>query len=189
MKKGALFLAFCWLLLLAVPPVLAEPSPYVIDVAHSILDFEVKSFLIDAQGTFKDFKAEVFFDPEKIEKSRVVFTIEAASIDTRIQKRDDHLRSPDFLDVAKHPQITFVSKKVIKTGPNSFDLVGDFSLHGVTKELKIPVQIVRVDQNRARFKGGIILKRSHFGITYQSKLNPIDDDIKVALDINIMQPQ
>lgn len=188
MKKKTVLAALLLFLALAIPPIYAEPSLYVIDVAHSILDFEVKSFLVDAQGTFKDFKGDIFFDRENIEKSRVVFTIEATSIDTRIEKRDNHLRSADFLDVARYPQITFNSKKVIKTGSNSFDLVGDFTLHGVTKELKIPVQIVRVGENRARFKGGISFKRSDFGITYQSKINPIDDLIKVALDINIMQP-
>ena len=61
-------------------------------------------------------------------------------------------------------------------------------MHGVTKELKIPVQIVRVDEKRARFKGATSLKRSDFGITYNSIINPIDDQIKVALDINILQP-
>ncbi len=190
MRKKTIWAALLLMLaVLAALRVYAEPAPYVIDLAHSILDFEVKSFLVDAQGTFKNFKGDIFFDRENIEKSRVLFTIEANSIDTRIEKRDNHLRSVDFLDVSRYPQITFTSKKIIKNGNNRFDLVGDFSLHGVTKELKIPVEIVRVDQKRARFKGKVDFKRSDFGITYNSIINPIDDLIKVALDINIMQPQ
>jgi polyisoprenoid-binding protein YceI len=188
MRKKTLFTLFLLVLAVAVPAAYAQAEPYVIDVAHSILDFEIKSFFIDAQGTFKEFRGEVLFDQNSLEKSSIKFTIDVNSIDTRFQKRDDHLRGADFFDVARYPQIAFVSKKVIKTGPNTFDLVGDFSLHGVTKELKVPVQIIMVDKNRARFKAGISFKRSDFGITYNSKINPIDDLIKVALDINIMQP-
>ena len=99
----------------------------------------MRHILTKVRGTFRDFAGTIDFDKAKPENSTVEFRIKATSVDTGIQKRDDHLRSPDFFDVATHPEIVFKSTKVVAKGGNKFDVTGDFTLHGVTKQITLPV--------------------------------------------------
>jgi polyisoprenoid-binding protein YceI len=166
----------------------AAPEPQIIDVAHSTLDFTAQSLLIDAEGTFKEWKGAVNLDKDDMTKSTVEVTIDAKSIDTRIDKRNDHLRSADFFDVAKYPSITFKSTKIVKTGDKSYDMTGDLTIKGVTKPVTLAVVVDRVGDPYTRFKATGKLSRSAFGVSYNSSLNPIEDEIKFNMVINVRKP-
>ena len=130
------------LLTLSVMLALASPAMadiYTVDRAHSEAAFQVRHILTKVRGTFRDFTGTINFDKAKPENSSVEFVIKATSIDTGTQKRDDHLRSADFFDVATHPEITFKSTKVVSKGTGKFDVIGDFTMHGVTKQITLPV--------------------------------------------------
>src|SRR5438105_4253252 len=124
------------------------PRPHVIDKAHSQINFVGEARFISAHGFFEKWDAEVNLDPAQIDSASLKITIDAASINTRIQQRDNHLRSKDFFDVAQYPTITFVSKKVNKTGEQKYDVVGNLTLRGVTKELTVPLMMVFYENNR-----------------------------------------
>src|SRR5499426_1386054 len=127
------------LLFLTTITVVAQPRPHVVDHAYSQINFVAEARFISAHGHFDKWDAEVQLDPAKIENSSFKITIDAASINTRVQRRDNHLRSKDFFDVATYPQITLVSKKIMKTGDRTYDVTGDLTLRGVTKQLDVEV--------------------------------------------------
>lgn len=163
--------------------------PYVVDRTHSEINFIAPSRLLDAHGTFDKWTADVQADPANIERSSVRLTIDPASINTRITRRDDHLRSPDFFDVAKYPQITFVSKSVRKSSDSSATIIGDLTMHGVTKQIAVPVTMAFNDGSRGRFTGAFPLNRKEWGVNGNSTVNPVEDVIKVEFTINITAPQ
>lgn len=118
--------------LAAVPAVAA---PWVLDKSHAHVTFSVDHLgYSQTQGQFRVFDADIDFDPTAVETSRVSFTIDAASVDTGWAKRDEHIRSKDFFDVANHPKITFVSTKVEKTGADTARVTGKLTLLGKTME-------------------------------------------------------
>lgn len=167
----------------------ATPRTHLIDKSHSQINFVAEARFISAHGFFDKWEAEVLYNPQKIEESSFKVTIDAASINTRIQRRDDHLRSKDFLSVAEYPQITFVSKKISKASDKMLNITGDMMLRGVTKEIEVPVEMVFYDNNRGRFRGTFPLNRKDFGITFNSGMNPIEDVVKVQFDINILDKE
>lgn len=110
---------------------------YKIDPVHSSITFKVRHFFSYVKGNFRKFEGTITVDSAHPEKSSVTATIDAASVDTGNEKRDADLRSADFFEVAKFPTITFKSKSVKRTGENSGDIVGDLTMHGVTKEITL----------------------------------------------------
>jgi polyisoprenoid-binding protein YceI len=118
---------------------LAQASTWTADPAHSNVGFKVKHMMVsNVHGSFGKFEVTVNYDEKDVTKSSVNVTIDAASINTGVERRDNHLRSPDFFDVAKFPQLTFVSKRVEKAG-ESLNIIGDLTMHGVTKEVALDV--------------------------------------------------
>ena len=115
---------------------------YKFDQSHSTIGFKVHQFLGTTNGRFAKFSGEIDIDREHPEKSSVSAKIDVRSIDTRIQKRDDHLRSAEFFNVAKFPEITFKSHSVKRTGPQSGDILGDLTMHGVTKPITLHVKLL-----------------------------------------------
>ncbi|MCA1658602.1 MAG: YceI family protein, partial [Verrucomicrobiaceae bacterium] len=105
-----------------------------IDPSHSTIAFKVRHMLGTARGSFTKFSGTIDFDREHPEQSSVTVTIQAASIDTGIAKRDDHLRG-ELFNVAKYPEITFKSRRVKQTGANSGEIAGDLTMHGVTRAI------------------------------------------------------
>src|SRR4030067_2540019 len=112
-----------------------------IDPVHSSVGFTIRHIVSNVKGRFTDFSGTIVYDPKKIENSSVMVSIKAVTIDTDNQKRDDHLRSPDFFDVEKFPEITFQSAKVAKKG-NKFILNGTLIMHGIEKKVSIPFEIL-----------------------------------------------
>jgi len=118
--------------------VAANASEWVIDQSHSNIGFSVKHMMVSTvHGSFAKYTAKVNFDETKSEALSVEAEIEIASIDTRVQQRDDHLRSADFFDAANHPLMTFKSKKAKALGNGKFEVTGDLMIRGVTKEVTL----------------------------------------------------
>lgn len=165
----------------------AGTDAYEIDAVHSAVIFRVQHFNAGfTYGRFNGFKGTFAWDAEKPEACNVEITVDAASVDTNDKKRDDHLRTPDFLDVAKFPTITFKSTAVKKVGDTQFDVTGTLTLHGVTKSLT-----VRMDKTgeakdawgayRMGFEGTIQVKRSEYGIV--ALPGGVGDDIRLTIAI------
>ena len=167
----------------------AGPAPHIIDPPHSQINFVAEAKFISCHGFFDKWQADVQLDPQKVETSSVKITIDAASINTRVQQRDNHLRSKDFFAVDQFPQITFVSKKINKTGANKYGIVGDLTLRGVTKEIEVPAEMVFYDKNRGRFRGTFQINRKEYGINFDSAMNSIQDIVQVQFDINVLDKE
>lgn len=120
-------------------PALAD---FVLDKSHAHIRFSVDHLGFSAvHGQFREFDAEIDFDPERVEETKVRFTIQAASVDTFWEARDEHIRGADFFDVANHPEITFVSTSVTPTGAETAEITGDLTLRGVTREVTFDAKL------------------------------------------------
>ena len=170
-------------------PVLADT--YAIDKNHSEATFQVRHILTKVRGTFRDFGGTINFDKAKPENSSVEFRIKTGSIDTGVQKRDDHLRSPDFFDAATHPEIVFKSTKVVSKGNNTFDVTGDFTMHGVTKQITLPVTFLGEQKfmkgAKAGFETAITINRKDYGLTWNRALESggvmVGEEVEIAINI------
>ena len=170
-----------------------ESGVYTFDKAHSFIGFKVNHMgLIDVPGFFRDFTGTVNYDASDIKKSSVEFTAKVTSIDTGVAGRDKHLRTADFFDVEKFPELTFKSTKVEKKGKNLV-VTGDLTMRGVTKQIAIPFQIAGWLPGGERsgpkmgIQGETTLNRRDFGVNYGNNLPSgiaaIGDNVKVVLQI------
>jgi polyisoprenoid-binding protein YceI len=162
------------------------------DPAHSTITFKVGHLLGPAKGKFTKFSGTIEVDREHPEKSSVTATIQAASIDTANAKRDEHLRSADFFNVQQYPEITFKSRRVKRTGANTGEIAGDFTMHGVTRAITLNVQLLgdpgsaAKDQTTRWRVTTAPLKRSEFKLGWSKGVETvamIGDE--VAVDIQI----
>lgn len=189
MKK--LLTLTCLSALLIVQSALAADT-YAIDKAHSSIGFQVRHLFSNVPGKFDDFTGTIQFDEANPEQSSVEVKIKAASINTGVKMRDEDLRSPNFFDAAKFPEISFQSKSVKKTGDNLFDVTGDLTMHGVTKEVVLKAELLG---KGAGMKPGSVLtgwdattaiKRSEFGLAWNKVIEGtqvVGDDVKIELHI------
>ena len=120
----------------------AAVETYTIDPVHSSVGFKVRHFLTKVPGTFTTFSGTITVDRDNLENSSVVAKIDVGSVTTGTEKRDTHLKSPDFFDVAKFDSITFTSTAWKKTGDATFDVTGDLTIHGVTKSVVLKVDLL-----------------------------------------------
>ncbi|MBE7515672.1 MAG: YceI family protein [Chloracidobacterium sp.] len=173
----------------------AASAPLAVDPNHSSVSFSLPILggLSKVTGKFGSFKADLNFDKSDITKSSVVATIKADSISTGIGARDNHLKTADFFDVEKYPEITFKSKKVEKKG-GKYILTGDFSMHGVTKEISFPFTIsgscadkkASAVDGPCGFNATLQLNRNDYGISYGRKDNPDFMGSVVNVDLSIL---
>jgi polyisoprenoid-binding protein YceI len=163
-----------------------------IDPSRSTIAFKVRHMLGNAKGNFSKFSGTINVDRDHPEQSSVTVTIDAASIDTAIAKRDEHLRGDDFFNVRKFPEITFKSRLVKQTGPNEGEIAGDLTMHGVTRPITLKVQLLGSADSAAknqRTRWRVItspLKRSDFKLGWSKgveAVSMIGDE--VAVDIQI----
>src|SRR5947208_1988124 len=128
---------------------------YKFDSSGSAIGFTVHQFLGTTHGKFTSFSGKIDVDREHPENSSVTAQIDVRSIDTRIKKRDDHLRSPEFFNVEKFPQMTFRSRSVKRTGPQSGDILGGLTMHGVTKPITLHVKLLTPPNETNRTRWGV----------------------------------
>ncbi len=174
------------LILLNALPLQAAPETYIADPAHSSVQFRIKHFFSKVTGCFQKFESTITVDREAPEKNEVTASIDVASVDTNQQKRDNHLRSPDFFDAVKFPKMTFVSKSWKALGNDTFEVVGDLALHGVTKSVTLQVQNTGFGPGMqgSQISGWEVrgtLKRSDFGITTGAPA--VGDDVEIEIDV------
>jgi polyisoprenoid-binding protein YceI len=137
----------------ALSPTVLAGEIYKFGPSGSTIGFSVHQFLGTTQGKFTKFNGKVDVNREHPENSSVTAQIDVRSIDTQIKKRDDHLRSAEFFNVEKYPQIAFKSRSVKQTGPQSGDVLGDLTIHGVTKPITLHVKLLTPlnDTSRTRW--------------------------------------
>ena len=169
------------LLLLGASPTWADTVRYPLGPSHGNVFFKATSRLVDADGTFHRFAGEVRVDPGALEQAVVSLAIEAASVDTGIQRRDDHLRSEDFFHVARSPQITFASRRVAPADGKVL-VTGDLTLHGVSREVTVPVEL-ELSAGALRARGEFTIRMSDYGMTYRSWFNPLRDEVRILFDL------
>ena len=164
-------------LALAAAPVEAAPLRFRVLPDASELGFHATSRLANADGRFARFDGEVLADPADLSTARVSMKVDAASIDTGIRRRDNHLRSEDFLHVDRFPAITFESTRVERS-ERRLVLMGRLTLRGVTKEIAVPMEVT-VTGNRLEARGQLDINRGDYGINYDSSLNPIGQRVRI----------
>jgi polyisoprenoid-binding protein YceI len=180
-----------------VAPEVTGVARWEIDPVHSEIAFSVRHMMVaTVRGRFNQFQGVIEFDPAHPESGRVEVTIDAASIDTRNEQRDNHLRSPDFLDVERYPTITFVSKRIEPLGDNRFRVIGDLTLRGVTREVALEAEFLGVGKDpwggeRAGFTARTKLNRHDFGASWNVALEAggflVGDTLEVTLDIEAVR--
>jgi polyisoprenoid-binding protein YceI len=164
---------------------------YVFDKKHSTMGFQIRHLFSKVPGKFDDFDGKIQFDETNPENSSVEVTIKTASIDTGVDMRDKDLRSPNFFDVEKFPEITFKSKSVKRTGETAAELTGDLAMHGVTKEVVLKVELLGKGAGPqgttlSGWEATTNLKRSEFGLTWNKVIEGtqmVGDDVDVDLRI------
>jgi polyisoprenoid-binding protein YceI len=161
---------------------------YQFDQTHSKISFGVHHLLGNANGEFHRFSGTIDLNRDAPEHSTVSARIEVASIDTGIVKRDNHLRSPDFFDTRKYPEITFKGQNVKRTGDRSADVTGNLSMHGVTRPIVLHVQLLdSVANDRSRWKVTTApLKRRDFGLLFggtAEAVSGIGQEVSINIEI------
>ena len=142
---------------------------YVVEPTNGTVSFTIMKWAVfKEEGTFRDFNATIVLEQD-VAKSRVDFDVKAASVDTKNDNRDSTLRSVDFLDVARYPELKFRSTRVVPRGKNAADVTGDLTIHGVTKSITVPVQLVGMtrsgDRQLAGFETTFTIDRRDFNVT------------------------
>jgi len=180
------------LALFALPSAAPAPAPaadaWTIDPVHSSVIFKVRHVGVsNFYGAFKEVGGQISMDPKDPAKSSVTFTIQAASIDTRSEKRNQHLMSPDFFSVKEFPTIEFKSTSAKSTGKDEYEVDGKLTLHGVTKDLKLKVlQVGMAESDKGKAAGyetHATIKRSDYGMTGYIDNGMLGDDVDVIVSV------
>jgi len=156
-----------------------------IDPSRSTIAFGVRHMLGTAKGKFSKFKGTIVVDRDHPEQSSVTVAIEAASIDTGIAKRDEHLRE-ELFNVAKYPEITFKSRRVKQTGANTGEITGDLTMHGVNRAITLNVQLLAPGEASHWRVTVAPLKRSEFGLLFSKSaetVSMISDEVAIEIEI------
>jgi polyisoprenoid-binding protein YceI len=169
----------------------AQTETYKLDPPHTSVSFKVRHMMInDVRGTFDKVDGTILLDPKSLANSSVNVTIETASVNTRNEKRDGHLKSPDFFDVAAHPSITFKSKKIVKKG-EQWVAVGDLTIRSVTKEIELPFTVSGpvtspYGQTVIAVSASAEINRQDFGVSWNKALDAggvlVGDTVKIEIE-------
>lgn len=189
MKTSIRRLAMAGTLAVAALATAAGAETYKIDTVHSSVEFSIRHLVSRTTGGFNDFAGTISYDPAKPEATKIEGTIQVASIDTRNAKRDGHLTSPDFFDAAKYPTITFKSTKAMAHDDHLM-VTGDYTMHGVTKQITLMVEVLGTGTHPMAKKPVIglatetVIKRSDYGVnSWTDVAGVLGDEVKVALTI------
>jgi len=168
----------------------AAADIYVVDRTHSEASFQVRHMMVaKVRGYFTDFAGTIHADAEKPESSSVEFTVRTASVDTANEKRDAHLRSADFFEADKHPEMTFKSTRIKPLGDERYEVTGAFTLKGVTKEITVPVTFLGLSPNKAKagFETTFTINRKDYGLLWNRALDgggiAVSDEVQVTVNV------
>jgi polyisoprenoid-binding protein YceI len=179
---------------------LSMSTTYQIDPTHSNVSFSIRHMMIsNVRGAFQAVKGTIVFDPVNPAASSIRAEIDVNTVTTLDAKRDEHLKSPDFFDVATYPTITFVSTKIEKKGDDEYKVTGDLTVHGVTKQIVLSVDDVSPEATDpyGNIRVGASVKtkinRKDFGLTWSAPLETggvlIGDEVKIEMDIQAIKAQ
>lgn len=179
-------------------PAMAFATTWNIDPEHSNVGFKVRHLMVsNVKGSFEKNSGVVDINDRDITKSKVEVSIDTASINTNVQKRDEHLRSADFFDVATYPTMTFVSKKVAKAGKDKLKVTGNLTLHGITREVVLDVEGPSKESkdpwgNLRRGATAVAkINRKDFGLTWNKALETggvaVGEEIVISLEIEMIK--
>ncbi|HXY54336.1 MAG TPA: YceI family protein [Nitrospirota bacterium] len=186
-------------MILAIPHA-AVASTWNIDPDHSNLGFKIKHLMVsNVKGNFNIYSGIVEINDKDTTKSKVEVTIDTNSVNTNVKKRDDHLRSADFFDVAKYPTMTFVSKKVTIVGQDKLKITGDFTLHGVTKEVVLDLEGPTAESKdpwgntRKGITATTKINRKDYGLMWNQALETggvlVGDEVDITLEVEMIKKQ
>jgi polyisoprenoid-binding protein YceI len=176
---------------------IAQTTKWVIDKSHSKVQFDVAHLVIsEVTGQFKSFDGSVLSDKPDFSDAKIEVNIDVNSINTDDEKRDGHLKSPDFFDANKYPKITFKSKSLKKVNNNLYKLTGDLTMHGVTKEVVLDVQFNGIKNDpwgntKAGFKVTGKINRNDFGLKYNAPLEGggvlIGEEVNITCNVELLK--
>jgi len=185
-------LALAW-----ATPAAAQADTWEIDAAHSSASFAVRHLMVaTVRGEFGKMSGKISFDGKDFAAVKAEATIDATTVNTREQKRDEHLKSPDFFDVATYPTISFTSKRAEVVGPRKFKLVGDLTMRGVTKEVTLDVEATEPvkgmrGETRIGAQATTRINRQDFGVKWNRSLDTggvvVSDSVDVTLDLALVK--
>jgi len=179
-------------------PGLAQTTAWKVDPNHTAAQFSVKHLGVSTvRGAFMKTTGEVQLDEKDITKSQIDVTVDTTSVDTRNETRDKDVKSPNFLDVATYPTMTFKSKRITSAGDGKLKLTGDLTLHGVTKEVTFdvdgPSPAIKDPWGNLRrgASATATINRQDFGINYNKMLDTgglvVSNDVQITIDIEFIR--
>jgi polyisoprenoid-binding protein YceI len=173
-------------------------TTWTLDPAHSQIEFSVKHMMVTTvRGQFRKFAVDVDFDEEHPERSTVSANIDASSIDTGMEARDAHLKSPDFFDADTYPALSFRSTSIVPSG-DGYTVEGELTIRGETRPVTLEAEIGGVVPNlqggrRAAFNASTKISRKAWGLTWNVALESggflVGDDIKISIDLAVLQAE
>lgn len=189
-----------WMILAAwaATAMLSQPAwaaTYVLDADHTTVGFKIRHLFSYARGTFGQFEGQFEYEPGQPEAWKASAVIQAASIDTAVEKRDAHLRSPDFFDVEKFPTIAFVSTGVREVTETRATLDGNLTIHGVTKPVVLDLRVHGVGKDpwgntRSGFTATTTINRKDFGLTWHKAVETgqlvVGEEVEITIDVEGM---
>jgi polyisoprenoid-binding protein YceI len=179
-------------------PALSTAETWSIDPDHSSIGFKVRHMMVsNVKGTFGTFNGAAEVDEKDITRSKLSVTIDTASINTGVLKRDEHLRSADFFDMAKYPIMTYVSKKVEKNGNDRLKIYGDLTLRGITKPVVLdvegPTKVYKDPQGKLRrgASATATINRKDFGLTWNKVIEAggvlVGEEVYISLEVEFVK--
>lgn len=173
-------------------------TKYTLDASHSSATFSVRHMMItNVRGEFQKLSGSAVYDPRNPAATKIEATIDVASINTREEKRDAHLKSADFFDVESFPTIKFVSKKTVSKGDGELAVTGDLTIHGTTREIVLEVSEITPEHKdpwgnlRIGATAQTKIKRSDFGMTWNAALEAggflVGDEVKIHLEVQLLK--
>ena len=196
MRRTLIALIVAWTVSVAVPRMALSAERYEIDPAHTSIGFAVRHLVINkVRGSFKTFSGEIFYDEKDITKSSVSVTIQAASISTDHQKRDKHLRSPEFFDVERFPLITFRSTRVERRA-DGYVAVGTLTMHGISREIALPFTLLgRVKDpwgnTRIGVEASLTLNRQDYGVSWSKTMDNgglvVGNEVRIEINLEAIR--
>ena len=184
--------------LLLMLPAAVPAGTWELDSAHTAVQFKVRHMMVsNVRGDFEKVSGKITYEGDDISRSSAEITIDANSINTRVAKRDNHLKSPDFLDAGKYPFLVFQSKKVEKAGEGKLKVTGDLTIRGVTREVVLdvegPTPPVKDPQGKMHVGGtaSTTINRKDFGLTWNKAIEAggvvVGDEVEITIDIEIVK--